>query len=249
MANETGMEELQPMFTLMSPCYRCSKLKMSCSRAMNCNHCKERHGCTFSEMEIITRGKSVYRNICEGVYFHNDIVKYQLYLQGCNVYTRNIMKSTEARDIYKRLTSTLGASRGNFKAFNIESLPQKFQDLVGNAKYYKVEWMFNGSYKIHVSDEYAEEIIQGQTVIDTARQHRIPYKLVDFSNTNSLDCFYRLWVESVFAQMIVSEMKVGVFLRKSYKVVLMNMKMITQLVGYDSMITLTILHENKRFKF
>lgn len=200
-------------------------------------------------MEIITRGKSVYRNICEGVYFHNDIVKYQLYLQGCKVYTRNIIKSTEARDIYTRLVANLGNSRGNFTAFNIESLPQKFQDFIQRAKYYKVEWMFNGSYKIHVSDSYASEIIDGQAVIDTAREHRIPYKLVDFSNSNSLDCYYRLWVESVFAPMVMSEMKVGIFLRKSYKTVLMNMKVITQLIGYDSMITLTILNESTLLQF
>lgn len=243
------MEELQPGFTLMSPCYRCTRMKMSCSRSLGCNHCKDRHGCTFSDMEIVTRSKSVYRNICEGVYFHNDIIKYQLYLQGCKVYTRNIMKSTEARDIYSRLTYNLGNSRGNFKAFNIESLPTMFQDMIKKAKYYKVEWMFNGSYKVHVSDIYAEEIIDGQSILDVARQNRIPYKLVDFCNSNSLDCYYRLWIESVFAPMVTSEMKVGIFLRKSFKVVLMNMKVVTQLVGFDSMITLTILHENHKYIF
>lgn len=200
-------------------------------------------------MEIITRGKSVYRNICEGVYFHNDIIKYQLYLQGCNVFTRNIMKSTEARDIYTRLVSKYGKSRGNFISFNIESLPRQFQDLIKNAKYYKVEWMFNGSYKIHVSDSYNEEIIDGQTVLSIARQQKIPYKLVDFSNINSLDCFYRLWIESVFAPMVVSEMKVGVFLRKSFKVGMMNMKVVTQVTAFDSMITLTVLHESRHYKF
>lgn len=242
-----GLEEAKQEFMLTAPCARCQRLKIHCTRLINCNNCKERHGCTISEQEWTSRARMVYRNINEGLYFHCDIIKYQIYLQASILNLRSGIKSTEARDIYQRLVQKYGDQKGTYKSFDVESLPPLFKDMISSCKLFKVEWMFNGSYKIHGSELYKREIMSGETIISIARLSRLPYKLVDFSNTNSLDLYYKLWVESVFTPMTVVQMKVGVFLMEKTEVQWMNMKVVTMINTYDSMITLTCLHPEKKY--
>lgn len=233
----------------MTPCFRCSRLKIKCNRERKCNHCGDRHGCTFSANEIPTRAKLVLGNICDGLYYHNDIIKYQLYLQGCHLNTRKMIKSTEARDIYKRITQKFGEERGSFKVFTLDVLPQKFRQLIAGTPIYKVEWMFGGSYKIHASDNYQADILDSATIIDTAREHKIPYKLIDFSNTRSLDVYYKLWIESVFTPMNIVEIPIDVFFRKRFEVEKCTLKMITFINSFDSMITLTLIYKKQCYLF
>lgn len=199
--------------------------------------------------EHVSRSKSLLANITTGLYFHNDNIKYQLYLQSCNLNSRSLLKSTEAKDIYKRLVEKYGEKRGHFPSFTIDSLPGALQDMIRGSDLYKVEWMYGGSYKIHASDNYKSVIMDPADILGIARDYKIPYKLVDFSNSNSLDTFYKLWIESVFSPMVAVEMSLGVFNKQAFEVDPVNMKIMTFINSYDSMITVTVLYRKQRYLF
>lgn len=245
--SSTGLNVTCVKFLLLTPCDGCSTATRRCKKVLPCSAAGEADLIMFGPKERLRRIRVLNKNLHGGIYIHNDVVRYQLALQSVRVNCAVPIFTVDMQSMYRRLLANFPATT-EVPSFmsggcNFQSLPVRMKMLItGNQGMFKIEWMCQGGYKVFASKKYEEEIMEGNKIIEEATQLKMPFKLIDFVNSNPYDFHFKLWIESVFLQNTVVEMKAETFMKKSQKAEIVNIKMLTVLYGFDKMITLTMIH-------
>lgn len=139
------------------------------------------------------------KHLCDGEFYHNDHAKYQVHMQSCVYGCKPILLRTETKDIFSRICGSDGdVDNRIIGRSTLPAIPRETEDFLEGSECWKVEWMDHGRYRMVCSPMYEENFMEEGQILDIARKHNIPPKLVDHSGLNNFDMAYRMWSESMF---------------------------------------------------
>lgn len=204
--------------------------------------------CMTGPREVETVVKKLLTEIMSGVISHNDHAKYQLALQ-VNIYGgRQILQKDDMKDMFSRISAIPLAS--SFPAVAVmAAVPNSIKDHVGDHETFKIEWMMSGRYICSMSESYATNITEENSIRAIAVRHGIPPKLVDYCNLAESDIAYRMWCESLMhPSRPVSFTGTGLW-KSSWSVCHMTVRIMSVIINPEYIITATTCGTSKKYVF
>jgi hypothetical protein len=147
-------------------------------------------------MDTVMRAKVLSRQITEGLFPHNDTLRYQLYLESVVIGGKPTLTRTDIRGIISRIKIP-DACDNPKPQFVAESLPGSLFDMVKRSKCCKIEWMFNGKYHVSQNSTYKANFVNCEDIKFISESYGIAPKLVDWSGFDRCDYVFRAWLESM----------------------------------------------------
>lgn len=186
-------------FKLMSPCSKCTQVKMTCTRIMPCTRCvRSGHVCKPSDVEFVTRARAVIKALRQGLLIHVDIAKYQLHLEAMvEKHVKGDLGRIDAADLSKRVGLIQPIHPYYLRGDMNVKLPQEMIDLRAQYPVNKIEWFCDGVFTSEHSQEYDNNIMDVLDERRLANIVRIPKKLVDTGNLADPLVMHNMWAESV----------------------------------------------------
>lgn len=224
-------------YQLLAPCARCSGMKTSCPRVLPCSKCKD--GCEPSAVEVVIRARNVMTNVVQGLYYHNDLAKYQLHLQLHVMDKRSFLKKTESSDLRKRLRESSMCSTTDIHCGIVELLPRGIQSLMMEYPVHKVEWMDQGKYHAYCSNRYAASLMSADEIAATSSKHAICPKMVDYIGLAEPDMHYLMWCETLNTPGQPRMCKGAAYFKQEKRVSGVVVTMCTYVFSYEKLITFT----------
>jgi hypothetical protein len=232
-------------YRLLGPCSRCSGNKVSCTKIVPCDRCmrsKDDHStCMPSLHEMVSRAKVIFKQIQSGGFVHNDHAKYQIYLENSMYCSKSMMKRSEIKDMFKRISKAHDMATGAID-YNVDNLPSPIKHLLDGQEHYKIEWMDNGRYLVKASDTYKTNFLPVEKVIDMARKYGLPPKILDMCNLNEYDMAYKMWAESVANPNVTVTYRGTAFWVKLNLISNTTVKMVTVMINPMAMISATVVN-------
>ena len=230
----------------MAPCVKCSSSRMQCSRTIPCTQCGKEECCIPSATEISLRANDTLKNVWDGKYFHNDHANYKLYQQIYRLQKRLPIKKVEFADICGRVKAlTYSPYRAIFN--HMDHLPVNLKQFISTSSCYKVEWMFDGLYACQTSVRYGENFMSDSDIIKFSKNQSLPPKTVDYCRMSKDGVAYKLWVESITNEGKVVSFTGSGYWANSSSVKTTQMEMMTCLLSYHSMISVTTMSASDKF--
>ena len=223
---------------LYAACSKCHSQKFRCSGVLGCSQCTN-VSCLPSVIEWEKRAKKVFNSVAEGTYVHNDIAKYQIYLETM-VYTNRkvFLGRADIQDILSRIGSDHDKDDGIDDPLYT---PDKLMEFSGTSACYKIEWMHNGHYTSSCSDWYASNIMSSMMCTQSAKKARVPPKVMDTCNLGDEDIAYKLWCKSICSpETEVSYTGPG-YWKELTMVIYTTVKMMTAILSPTRIVTVTCI--------
>lgn len=186
-------------FKLMSPCSKCTQVKMSCSRIMPCTRCvRSGHTCKPSDVEFVTRARAVIRGLRQGMLIHVDVAKYQLHLQAMmNNHVKGDLGRIDSADLSRRV-GEVQPLHPEYMAEDFKAeVPKEMVDWMSIYPVHKLEWFQDGKYSVEHSKAYDNNIMDSYDQRRLANIVKIPVKLVDTGNLSDPLVMHNVWAESL----------------------------------------------------
>ena len=237
-------------FMLMNPCDVCTRKKMGCDRVIPCStrHCED---CEPSDREWVTRAKRVFQEVRKGAYHHNDLSKYQIYLQSLVFDTKGVLTRQDVLDIFGRLNNQYQESivAVAIDQKTMDDMPTMMKDLIEGAEVAKVEWFQAGRYKVSCSPGYETNFTSTKEILQMANQYRIPAKLVDTSGFNQFDTAYRVWSESLYLPGVVIAFTGPAYWKGDKDVFWTKTRVLSYVENHDTFMTVTVMRKERQSCF
>lgn len=223
-------------FHLFSPCERCTRCKLGCSRTLHCKKCGEGHKCIPGKLESTIRAKRLYSLVSAGEFLHNDFARYQLSLESSVHGGKAVLGRLEMPEVHRRIYAPVASV---IPVGDLSALPDCLKDHVGDHPVFKIEWLVNGVYHCVTSNSYASQIISGEEIMEIAKRHSIPPKIVDTLGLNDFEMGYRMWCESLFSPGLCISFTGSGFWREDGRLMYTTARIMSVIVSHTYIITTT----------
>ena len=185
-------------YMLLTPCQRCASLKHACNRSMPCDRCTAAGAtCLPSVSEWVSRPRHVLHNLVAGSYYHCELARYQIHLEMKVLGRRGVLRKREQDAMWKRLVEQWGSEDGNAVFGDVDTLPPDLVMMKNAHLCHKIEWFYNGQYKIFHDEAYGMYIRTAAEIKNVSSTFRCCPRLVDDCRFGKCDDFFRLWCESL----------------------------------------------------
>lgn len=235
-------------YNLFGPCSRCSRYKVSCSRVKGCAKCKGDNLCEPSSHEIVTRSKTLFKQILLGELIHNDYVKYQLNLQSTVYGCKAVVARKDMKEILHRISKASIPDYGP-EVGDLSKLPEDIKNHIGDCPTFKIEWMRNGRYSCAMSEPYGTNFITENRILEIAKSYSIPPKIIDESGLNDYDVSYKMWIESVFSPCTNITYTGSGYWKGDNKVCYTTVRMMSIIINHEYIITSTTVGRGSIYVF
>lgn len=192
----------------------------------------------------------MFKELRNGEYYHNDLARYQIYLESMVFETKNVLTRQDVLDIFNRVArfdAMDTRSQYSFENATVDDLPEFMRDFVAQSDVVKLEFMGMGRYKVIVSDLYETHFMSGNEIIEIAKANRIPPKLVDTCRFNQYDMVYRVWSESLYIPGSVISYTGPAIWRGDNKLAWTTMRVMSYIQAHDTIMTVTLLSRGSKF--
>lgn len=250
---------------LQGPCSECVSAQSKCNRKMPCTRCRDGdkpcHPVFCKEVKRVAT--NILAKFVKGAYTPSLMARYHLHFQSEEYCKKPMLSRGDALHVDtflfyhicgKGLDSYFYMTEENFG--DLAVLPSAIQQFIENQEIYKVEWFMRSKYGVMASPTYSKEIMSTEEVGYYRDLVRVPPKLIDSCGMFDDTCFM-WWIESLLKPGEVHEVKKWVagewfdygkavpthccYFRRENKVVKVNIRMLTIMVGADKFITATKL--------
>lgn len=131
----------------------------------------------------------------------------------------------------------------------LADLPLPIKLHIGDHETFKVEWMLNGQYMCAMSESYGMNFMTEKTMVEIARIHGLPPKIVDGIGLDDYDIAYRMWVETVFSPCTsVTYTCPGIWMTDK-RVCYTTVRMVSLVINHTYIITGTTAGRGKIYTF
>lgn len=192
------------------------------------------------KQEFVKRSLDVQEKIANGEFEHDDLVMYTIQLSANRQHKRSILKKNDFKDVQSRVLVQYPEGVMEIpEEKKLESLPLAMASLIAShpKSHWKIEWMYKGGYVTMKSDMYKDRFGTNKT-----SRKDLYAKIVDTMGFSHWEVAYKMWVESIRCpgQIIKYEGLAYHLDTKSTKT--QTAKMMTVVVDYQHMITLTVIN-------
>jgi hypothetical protein len=224
----------------------CHSHKLKCNRILGCCQCQGHDPCTPSITEWEKRAKDVFNCVADGSIAHNDMAKYQIYLQA-SIFTNRkpILGRSDTQDIMTRIKDGDHEVDSDVDDYTDPFyVPQILLDLCNSSSCYKVEWMNCGHYASECSDEYTLNIMSNEMCLGSAGKARVPPKVMDTCNLSDHKVAYKMWCDSIATPGKIISYTGGGYWKNIKSLVYTTVKIMTVVVNPFRFITVTSMHHS-----
>lgn len=194
------------------------------------------------------RAKKAFQQLRNGEYYHNDTAKYQIYLQSLTFDTKSMLTRQDVLDIFNRIAKG-ETHRGTMplETISVDDLPDFMRDFVKDEDVAKIEYMDGGRYKVTTSPLYEKHFMSSKQILDIARTHHLPPKMVDTCGYNQYDMAYRVWSESLYLPGAVISYTGPALWRGDNKLAWTTMRVMSFTERHDAVVTITLMGRGSSF--
>ena len=184
------------------------------------------------------RAKDVMEGVLNGRFEHSDLALYHLHINAQRQHKKVALKKQDLADVRGRLKIMFPSSKEPLPKLSLEALPPSLIEFINQpgVEDWKIEWMFQGDYFEQKTDGYKKKFHYNRHGM-----RDVYSKLIDTMGFSRWEIAYKMWLESLYRLDQAIRYEGQSFHVDTKKPVMQVAKMMSHVIDYDHLITVTII--------